>query len=182
MRAARQQGIKVGLLRPITVSPFPFEVIEQLAGRVSAFLVTEMNSGQMLEDVRLAVKGRAPIEFYGRMGGVVPLPDELLREIVTEYTREAGVRSLEREIGSVCRKVAREFAEGVHAKFPGKPLMYNCSPSFNWSKNLSEADIARSYELHANCFVSKPGDFGEFINAVRSLEAFWLKTVKLPPR
>ena len=81
VRAARQQGIKVGLLRPITVSPFPFEVIEQLAGRVSAFLVTEMNSGQMLEDVRLAVKGRAPIEFYGRMGGVVPFPDELLNEI-----------------------------------------------------------------------------------------------------
>ena len=80
-RAARQQGIKVGLLRPITVSPFPFEVIEQLAGRVSAFLVTEMNSGQMLEDVRLAVKGRAPIEFYGRMGGVVPFPDEILHEI-----------------------------------------------------------------------------------------------------
>ncbi len=48
---------------------------------MSAFLVTEMNSGQMLEDVRLAVKGRAPIEFYGRMGGVVPLPDEILREI-----------------------------------------------------------------------------------------------------
>jgi 2-oxoglutarate ferredoxin oxidoreductase subunit alpha len=81
VRAARQQGIKVGLLRPITVCPFPFEIIDQLAGRASAFLVTEMNSGQMLEDVRLAVRGRAPIEFYGRMGGVVPLPDELLHEI-----------------------------------------------------------------------------------------------------
>ena len=81
VRTARQQGIKVGLLRPITVSPFPCEVIDQLAWRVSGFLVTEMNSGQMLEDVRLAVKGRAPIEFYGRMGGVVPLPDEILREI-----------------------------------------------------------------------------------------------------
>jgi Pyruvate:ferredoxin oxidoreductase and related 2-oxoacid:ferredoxin oxidoreductases, alpha subunit len=81
VRTARQLGIKVGLLRPITVSPFPDQIIEQLASRVSGFLVTEMNSGQMLEDVRLAVKGRAPIEFYGRMGGVVPLPDEILREI-----------------------------------------------------------------------------------------------------
>jgi 2-oxoglutarate ferredoxin oxidoreductase subunit alpha len=81
VRAARQEGIKVGLLRPITVSPFPSEVIDQLARRASAFLVTEMNSGQMLEDVRLAVKGRAPIEFYGRMGGVVPFPDEILNEI-----------------------------------------------------------------------------------------------------
>jgi len=81
VRQARQKGIKVGLLRPITVSPFPFEVIEQLIGRVSGFLVTEMNSGQMLEDVRLAVQGRAPVEFYGRMGGVVPFTEELLHEI-----------------------------------------------------------------------------------------------------
>ena len=81
VRAARQKGIKVGLLRPITVSPFPYEVINQLAGRVNGFLVTEMNSGQMLEDVRLAVKGRVPVEFYGRMGGVVPFPDEILSEI-----------------------------------------------------------------------------------------------------
>ncbi|HET9589383.1 MAG TPA: 3-methyl-2-oxobutanoate dehydrogenase subunit VorB [Anaerolineales bacterium] len=81
VRTAREQGIRVGLLRPVTVSPFPVEVIDQLAERVSGFLVTEMNSGQMLEDVRLAVKGRAPIEFYGRMGGVVPLPDEILQEI-----------------------------------------------------------------------------------------------------
>jgi 2-oxoglutarate ferredoxin oxidoreductase subunit alpha len=81
VRTAREQGIKVGLLRPITVSPFPSEVIAQLAGRVAAFLVTEMNSGQMLEDVRLAVKGRAPVEFYGRLGGVVPFPDEILNEV-----------------------------------------------------------------------------------------------------
>ena len=81
VRQAREKGIRVGLLRPITVSPFPVEAIEQLIGRVSGILVTEMNSGQMLEDVRLAVKGRVPVEFYGRMGGVVPLPDELLHEI-----------------------------------------------------------------------------------------------------
>jgi len=74
-------GIKVGLLRPITVSPFPHQVIDQLAGHIRGFLVTEMNSGQMLEDVRLAVKGRVPVEFYGRMGGVVPFPDEILSEI-----------------------------------------------------------------------------------------------------
>jgi 2-oxoglutarate ferredoxin oxidoreductase subunit alpha len=81
VRAARQKGIKVGLLRPVTVSPFPFEAIEQLIGRVNGILVTEMNAGQMLEDVRLAVKGRVPVEFYARMGGVVPLPDEIQREI-----------------------------------------------------------------------------------------------------
>lgn len=81
VRQARQKGLKVGLLRPVTVSPFPSEIIEQLAGRVSGFLVTEMNSGQMLEDVRLAVKGRVPVEFYGRLGGVVPFTEEILGEI-----------------------------------------------------------------------------------------------------
>ena len=81
VRQARAKGIKVGLLRPITVSPFPLDAIEQLAGRVSGILVTEMNSGQMLEDVRLAVKGRVPVEFYGRMGGVVPFTEEILHEI-----------------------------------------------------------------------------------------------------
>jgi 2-oxoglutarate/2-oxoacid ferredoxin oxidoreductase subunit alpha len=81
VRAARQQGIKVGLLRPVTVSPFPFEVIGQLATRVSAFLVVEMNTGQMLTDVQLAVKGRVPVEFYGRLGGVVPFPNEIFDEI-----------------------------------------------------------------------------------------------------
>src|SRR5512141_1829400 len=81
VRAARQQGIKVGLLRPITVSPFPFPVLDEVSKRVQGFLVTEMNTGQMLSDVQLAVKGRAPVEFYGRTGGVVPFPGEILKEI-----------------------------------------------------------------------------------------------------
>lgn len=81
VRAAREQGLKVGLLRPITVSPFPSQIVEQIIPHTTAFLVTEMNTGQMLEDVRLTVKGRVPIQFYGRLGGMVPFPDELLKEI-----------------------------------------------------------------------------------------------------
>ncbi|MBI1793797.1 MAG: 3-methyl-2-oxobutanoate dehydrogenase subunit VorB [Chloroflexi bacterium] len=81
VRAARAQGIKVGLLRPVTVSPFPHKVIDELVQRVQGLLVVEMNTGQMLEDVRLSVKGRVPVEFYGRLGGVVPFPDEVLSEI-----------------------------------------------------------------------------------------------------
>lgn len=81
VREARAQGIKVGLLRPITVSPFPYEALEQLTGQAEAFLVTEMNTGQMLDDVMLTVRGRKPVEFYGRPGGVVPFPDEILNEI-----------------------------------------------------------------------------------------------------
>jgi len=97
VRQARQNGIKVGLLRPITVSPFPSQVIEQLAGRVSGILVTEMNSGQMLEDVRLAVKGRVPIEFYGRMGGVVPFTEEILHEIERICSSKLSVETNPRE-------------------------------------------------------------------------------------
>jgi 2-oxoglutarate ferredoxin oxidoreductase subunit alpha len=81
VKAARAAGIKVGLLRPITLWPFPEERISQLADNVEAFLVIEMNAGQMLEDVRLAVSGQAPVEFYNRMGGVIPLPDEVLDAI-----------------------------------------------------------------------------------------------------
>jgi 2-oxoglutarate ferredoxin oxidoreductase subunit alpha len=81
VRAARSQGIPVGLFRPVTVSPYPYARVAELAGRARCLLVVEMNAGQMLEDVRLAVNGRIPIEFYGRLGGVVPFPDEILGEI-----------------------------------------------------------------------------------------------------
>jgi 2-oxoglutarate/2-oxoacid ferredoxin oxidoreductase subunit alpha len=63
------------------VSPFPAKVIDELISRVQGLLVVEMNTGQMLEDVRLAVQGRVPVEFYGRLGGVVPFPGEILGEI-----------------------------------------------------------------------------------------------------
>jgi 2-oxoglutarate ferredoxin oxidoreductase subunit alpha len=81
VRAARSEGIPVGLLRPITVSPFPYARIKELTDLACGMLVVEMNSGQMLHDVQAAVGGKIPVEFYGRMGGVVPLPDEVLAEI-----------------------------------------------------------------------------------------------------
>ncbi len=81
VRAARAEGMRVGLLRPITVSPYPSARIAELVPTTKAFLVVEMNTGQMLEDVRLAVGGRVPVEFYGRLGGVVPFQDEILGEI-----------------------------------------------------------------------------------------------------
>jgi 2-oxoglutarate ferredoxin oxidoreductase subunit alpha len=81
VRAARAEGIRVGLLRPITLNPFPTNPLIELAKNAQAFLVVEMNSGMMLQDVAMAMKGICPIEFYGRMGGVVPFPDEILHEI-----------------------------------------------------------------------------------------------------
>ena len=81
VKQARAQGLPVGLFRPISLFPFPTERLRQLAETTRRFLVVEMNAGQMVEDVRLAVNGRVPVEFYGRMGGMVPLPDEVLEEI-----------------------------------------------------------------------------------------------------
>lgn len=81
VRAARAQGINIGLFRPISLSPYPYKQIEALSKKVKKMLVVEMNAGQMLEDVQKAVKGRIPIAFYGRMGGITPFPDEILNEI-----------------------------------------------------------------------------------------------------
>jgi len=79
----RKEGIKVGLLRPITLWPFPVERLEELAGKesVAMFMSVEMNAGQMVEDVRLAVNGRKPVFFYGRTGGIIPTPNEILKAI-----------------------------------------------------------------------------------------------------
>lgn len=81
VRAMRAAGHKVGLLRPITLKPFPTTIIEELSKQVKGMLVVEMNAGQMLDDVMACVQGRCPVEFYGRPGGVVPLPDEVQPEI-----------------------------------------------------------------------------------------------------
>jgi 2-oxoglutarate/2-oxoacid ferredoxin oxidoreductase subunit alpha len=78
VQLARAKGIRAGLLRPITLFPFPKLPIAKLTKRVKAMLTVEMNAGQMYEDVRLAVNGRVPVEFYGRMGGIIPSPDEVL--------------------------------------------------------------------------------------------------------
>lgn len=76
---ARSQGIKVGLLRPITLWPFPEKEIAAAAKQVKGILVAEINAGQMIEDVRLAVNGTTPVEHYGRLGGIVPEPEEMVK-------------------------------------------------------------------------------------------------------
>ncbi len=78
VQMARAKGIKAGLLRPITLFPFPKKPIEELAGKVKGFLSVEMSAGQMVEDVRLAVNGKVPVEHFGRFGGMIHSPDEVL--------------------------------------------------------------------------------------------------------
>ncbi|MGD0299540.1 MAG: 3-methyl-2-oxobutanoate dehydrogenase subunit VorB [Bryobacteraceae bacterium] len=87
----RAQGLRLGLLRPITLYPFPTDAIRSLAATASAFLTVELSTGQMIEDVRLAVEGRRPVEFYGRTGGNVPSAEDVLavvRNILKRVPRE----------------------------------------------------------------------------------------------
>ena len=81
INTAREQGIKVGLIRPKTIWPYPTEAISKAADTAKAFLCVEMSMGQMLDDVRLAVNGKVPVAFFGHTGGIVPTPNEVLDEI-----------------------------------------------------------------------------------------------------
>jgi len=81
MMKAREKGLKAGLIRPITLWPFPDAAIEEAVRKARKFLVVEMSAGQMVEDVRLAVNGRTEVDFYGRMGGGIPTEDEILGKI-----------------------------------------------------------------------------------------------------
>ena len=72
IKELRKAGVKAGLIRPITLWPFPAEAINKAAARAKAFLTVEMSCGQMVEDVRLAVNGQAPVEVFGRTGGMIP--------------------------------------------------------------------------------------------------------------
>jgi 2-oxoglutarate ferredoxin oxidoreductase subunit alpha len=91
VETARENGIKVGLLRPITLFPYPSGILRTMADRLAGILDVEMNAGQMLEDVRLSVEGRTPVSFYGRMGGIIPSPDEVvhaLEKMMTHATAQ----------------------------------------------------------------------------------------------
>ena len=81
MRMAREEGIKVGLIRPITLWPFPMEIIAKTAKTCKAMISVEMSMGQMIEDVKLAANGACPVHFYGRTGGMVPDPKSILAKI-----------------------------------------------------------------------------------------------------
>jgi 2-oxoglutarate ferredoxin oxidoreductase subunit alpha len=81
VKQARARGIRAGLLRPISLYPFPYERVAELVPTTTAFLVAEMSSGQMIEDVRLAVGHERPVSFCGRIGGIVPVPEEVLAGI-----------------------------------------------------------------------------------------------------
>jgi len=124
VRAARDQGIRAGLLRPVTVSPFPYTRIARLAEQVRTVLVVEMNTGQMLTDVRLAVSAtgsrasQVPVVFYGRPGGIVPYPEEVL----TEIQRIAGLITTDQPESSKS----------------GDTILYEDDPRMSWLSRIQE--------------------------------------------
>ncbi|MDE6803020.1 MAG: 3-methyl-2-oxobutanoate dehydrogenase subunit beta, partial [Muribaculaceae bacterium] len=81
---AAEKGIKVGIIRPITLWPFPTEAVEKAAQDKKGVLCVELNAGQMIEDVRLAVHDRLPVEHFGRLGGIIPSPEEVVEAIETK--------------------------------------------------------------------------------------------------
>ena len=96
VRLARAEGMRVGLLRPITLYPFPTRAIGALTRTAHAFLAVELSTGQMVEDVRLAVEGRRPVEFYGRTGGNIPSAEEVLN-VVRDFGERLGLHAEEPE-------------------------------------------------------------------------------------
>jgi 2-oxoglutarate ferredoxin oxidoreductase subunit alpha len=85
MELARAKGIKVGLIRPITLWPFPSKEIDKYSSKIKGILTVEMNAGQMVEDVRLSVNGKVRVEHYGRMGGIVPTPSEVVDALENKF-------------------------------------------------------------------------------------------------
>ncbi len=85
MDLARAQGIKVGLIRPITLWPFPSKEIDKYSSKIKGILTVEMNAGQMVEDVRLAVNGKVKVEHFGRLGGIVPTPSEVVDALQNKF-------------------------------------------------------------------------------------------------
>jgi len=90
MEKARKEGMKVGLIRPISLWPFPYKPIEDASAHAKAFLTVEMSAGQMVEDVRLAVGRTKPVHFYGRTGGMIPNSAEIYNQIVTILQAKGG--------------------------------------------------------------------------------------------
>jgi 2-oxoglutarate/2-oxoacid ferredoxin oxidoreductase subunit alpha len=88
IKRVRKDGIKAGLIRPITLWPFPKEIIKTTAARIKKYIVFEMSTGQMIEDVQLAVEGKIKVQFHGRPGGAIPTPAEFARIIYREYQME----------------------------------------------------------------------------------------------
>ena len=89
IKRVRKDGVKAGLIRPITLWPFPSQIIKDIASKVKKYIVFEMSTGQMIDDVKLAIEGKIPVQFHGRPGGAIPTPAEFARIIYRENQLES---------------------------------------------------------------------------------------------
>ncbi len=122
-----EEGYRIGLFRPMTVNPFPYDACAKLVKKSKRVLDVEMNMGQMIQDVRLAAEGSKPIEFFGKAGGVVPSPDEVIDEI-RKVMKKAGIKkpkkktSPKKKIGTAAKKkTSKKTAKKSAAKSSGSP-------------------------------------------------------------
>ncbi|NNL81328.1 MAG: 3-methyl-2-oxobutanoate dehydrogenase subunit beta, partial [Flavobacteriaceae bacterium] len=92
VQLAREKGIKLGLLRPITLFPFPKKQLLKLSDQVKGILSMELNTGQMVDDVRLSVEHKVPVEHYGRSGGIIYTPEEILEVLEKRIIKDGSIR------------------------------------------------------------------------------------------
>ncbi|MFI5253621.1 MAG: 3-methyl-2-oxobutanoate dehydrogenase subunit VorB [Bacteroidota bacterium] len=96
---ARINGLNVGVMRPVTLWPYPYKILHELRKKVKGMLVVEMNAGQMIEDVRLGIEGKIPVEFFGKMGGIIPSPEEI-EQYLKEYAGRLGIKVSHKQTGN----------------------------------------------------------------------------------
>ena len=120
IETAAKEGVKVGLLRPITLWPFPKKEIAELAKSVKGILVMELNAGQMIEDVKLAVECSLPVEHYGRLGGIVPDPDEVWEAMINKLHIKTDSKSnITAETGeSISKEQLEEVVSNLNKMVP----------------------------------------------------------------
>ena len=123
--AAREEGIKAGLLRPVTLWPFPTKAIEETIPTAKAYLTVEMNMGQMVDDVRLVVNGRRPVSFFGRTGGVIPTPAEVLDQL-RQLSGKAGEEHGKGREGRI--RASSRTPPRRHQLLPGLPSRHREPP------------------------------------------------------
>jgi len=145
IRKCREQGIKAGMLRPITLWPFPAEAIRKTIPTAKHYLVVEMSAGQMVDDVRLAVNGERPVHFYGRMGGIVPSVGEVVAEIgkyaepVRKDPMEAALETVIDEKLTAITGTVREILKKAK-KTISETQLYGAYTSLNFNQESKETE------------------------------------------
>ena len=157
MRKCRDKGIKVGLLRPITVWPFPENALRATLATAQHYLCIEMSTGQMIEDVRLSIDGKKPVSFFGRTGGVVPSVEEMVDEI-TKIHQNLAPKSFDTSLESVAKSLEKTMIAWVETwENNGEEAKQKAKEFKNKTEQLVKNGLVNGKESLVN-------DFSELIN------------------